>query len=130
LAQIRLLKSYSIKTGDVETQQLPESLREEYEKMRSPRGKILLGLRNSYELLSKLADDPLGQLYKENANRIINALETRNKSLFAHGFQPINRSDYQQFSEVIISFIQSGIAAVIPAKSQSNSSQFPTTLNI
>ncbi|HBL11266.1 MAG TPA: TIGR02710 family CRISPR-associated protein [Cyanobacteria bacterium UBA11162] len=130
LAQIRLLKSYGIKTGDVDPQQLPESLREEYEKMRSPRGKILLGLRNSYELLSKLADDPLGQLYLENANRIINALETRNNSLFAHGFQPITSSDYQQFREVIISFIQSGIAAVIPTNSKSNPSQFPTTLNI
>jgi CRISPR-associated protein (TIGR02710 family) len=130
LAQIRLLKSYSIKTGDVETQQLPESLREEYEKMRSPKGKILLGLRNSYELLSKFDDEPLGQLYLENANRIINALETRNNSLFAHGFQPITCSDYQKVSEVIITFIQSGIAAVIPAKSKSNPSQFPITLNL
>lgn len=129
LAQIRLLKSYGIKTGNVETQQLPESLQEKYEKMRSPRG-ILLGLRNSYELLSELPDDPLGQLYKKNANRIISALETRNNSLFAHGFKPINSSNYQQVSEVIITFIESGINAVIPAKSKSNLLQFPTNLNI
>lgn len=130
LVQIRLLQSYCIRTGDVDIQQLPESLREEYEKMRSPiRGKILLGLRNSYELLSKLPDDPLGRLYQENATRIINALETRNNSLFAHGFKPITGSDYQKVSEVIVNFIQAGIAAVIAAKSKSQPPQFPTNLH-
>jgi CRISPR-associated protein (TIGR02710 family) len=131
LAQIRLLKSHSIKTGNVETQQLPESLREEYEKMRSPvTGKIQLALRNSYELLSKLPDDPLGKLYLESARKILNALETRNNSLFAHGFQPITGSDYQNVSKVIVNFVQSGIAAVIPPKSKSQALQFPTTLEI
>jgi CRISPR-associated protein (TIGR02710 family) len=131
LAQIRLLKSHSIKTGNVETQQLPESLREEYEKMRSPvTGKIQLALRNSYELLSKLPGDSLGKLYLENANKIINALETRNNSLFAHGFQPITRSDYQNVSNVIVNFIQSGIAAVIPPQSRYQALQLPTTLEI
>lgn len=131
LVQIRLITAYNIKTGDIVTQQLPESLREEYEKMRSPvKGKIQLALRSSYELLSKLPDDSLGQLYQANANKIINALETRNNSLFAHGFQPISGSDYQKVSEVIINFIQSGIAAVIPPKSKSQPLQFPIVLEI
>ncbi|NES19150.1 MAG: TIGR02710 family CRISPR-associated protein [Symploca sp. SIO3E6] len=131
LAQIRLLTKHGIKTGDVDIQLLPESLQEEYEKMRLPmKGKILLGLRNSYELLSKLPDDPLGQLYKKNANRIINALEARNNSLFAHGFQPIIDGDYQKVGGVIVNFIKEGIAAVIPPKSKSQPLQFPTTLDI
>lgn len=129
LAQIRLLKCYSIKTGNVETQQLPEFVREKYEKMRSSRG-IQLALRKSYELLSEFPDDPLGQLYLKNANKIINALETRNNSLFAHGFQPITSNAYLKVSQVIITFIKSGIDAVIPAKSKSKPSQLPTTLNI
>jgi CRISPR-associated protein (TIGR02710 family) len=131
LAQIRLLKSHSIKTDDVDTQQLPEPLRGEYEKMRLPdKGKIQLALRSSYELLSKLPNDMLGQLYLESARKILKVLETRNNSLFAHGFQPITGSDYQKVNEVIVNFVQSGIAAVIPPKSKSEALQFPTTLEI
>ena len=131
LAQIRLLTAYQIKTGDIDPQKLPESLREEYEKMRSPvKNKIQLALRNSYELLTKLTDDPLGQLYKKNANRIINALETRNNSLFAHGFQPITASDYQKVSEVVVSFIQDGIESVVYKQGDFQTLQFPKTLDI
>ncbi len=130
LAQIRLLKSYSIKTGDVETQQLPESLREEYEQMRSPvTGKIQLALRNSYELLSKLPDDPLGKLYLESARKILNALETRNNSLFAHGFQPITSREYQTVSEIFVTFIRDGIAAVV-SRNARTLPQFPTSLQV
>jgi len=131
LVQIHLLKIHKIKTGDVDTQQLPEPLRDEYEKMQSPdKCKIQLGLKNSYELLSKLPNDMLGKLYLEKAKKILNALETRNNSLFAHGFQPITGSDYQKVSEVIVNFVQSGIAAVISSKSKSQALQFPTTLQI
>ena len=131
LAQIRLLKSHNIKTGDVDIQELPEFLREEYEKMRSPvTGKIQLALRNSYDLLSKFPDDdPLGKLYLERANKIINALTIRNNSLFAHGFQPITCTDYQTVSEIFVTFIQDCIAAVALPKTQTPP-QFPTSLEI
>jgi len=133
LAQIRLLTFYGIRTGDVDPQKLPESLQAEYEQKRSPvNHKIQLASKNSYELLSLLPEDPLGKLYQENANRIINALETRNNSLFAHGFQPITTSEYQKLAEVIVLFIQSSISAVIPPKfkSKTQPSQFPTNLDI
>ncbi|MEH1932749.1 MAG: TIGR02710 family CRISPR-associated CARF protein [Nostoc sp.] len=131
LAQIRLLKSYNIKTGDIDIQQLPEFLRDEYEKKRSPlKGKIQLALRSSYELLSKFSDDPIGKLYQESANKIINALEVRNNSLFAHGFQPITSSDYQNVSEVFVNFIQSGVKAVLTPKLQLQPPQFPNNLEI
>ncbi|MBX9256493.1 TIGR02710 family CRISPR-associated protein [Desmonostoc muscorum CCALA 125] len=131
LAQIRLKKTYSIKTGDVDIQQLPEYLRNEYEQQRSPtKALIQLALSKSYELLSKLTDDPIGKLYQENANKIFNALEVRNSSLFAHGFQPINISEYQKVSEVFIHFIQSAITSITPHKLQVGSSQFPTNLDL
>lgn len=131
LAQIRLKKTYGIRTGDVDLQQLPESLRNEYEQKRSPvRGVIQLALRSSYELLSKLPNDTLGKVYQENANKIINALEVRNNSLFAHGFQPTNSSDYQKVSEVFVNFIQSAIMAVIPQKLQAQAPQFPSSLEL
>jgi len=131
LVQIHLLKIYKIKTGDVDTEQLPEPLREEYEKMRaSDKSKIQLGLKSSYELLSKLPKDKLGKIYLDNAKRILSVLETRNNSLFAHGFQPIIGSEYQKVSEVIVNFVQSSIFAVIPPNSKSQILQFPTTLEI
>ncbi|MEI2583523.1 TIGR02710 family CRISPR-associated CARF protein [Scytonema sp. PRP1] len=131
LAQIHLLKSYGIRTGDVNTQQLPEYLQEEYEKKRSPIKKLIqLSLRSSYELLNKLPNDPIGKLYQENANKIINALEVRNNSLFAHGFQPITSNNYQKVSEAFVIFIQSALTTIIPPRLQLQPPQFPKNFEI
>jgi CRISPR-associated protein (TIGR02710 family) len=131
LAQIRLKNTYGIKTGDVEIQQLPEALRNEYEQKRSPvNGLIQLALRNSYELLTKLPDDPIGKLYQKNANKIMNALEVRNNSLFAHGFKPINSENYQKVTEVFVNFIQCAIADVVQPRLQIQPPQFPKHLEI
>jgi len=75
-----------------------------------------------------LDSDPLGQLFLTYKERIINSLEIRNYSLFAHGFQPISESSYRAFEQVIGGFIREGIAAVIPSKSKSGSRQFPQAL--
>lgn len=129
LAQIRLFKAYEIQTGDVDITKLPEPLRPEYEAKRSQfNHKIQIGLAESYELLSKISDDSLGQLYLNKKSLINNALQTRNYSLFAHGFQSINESRYQTFNSVIGNFISDGIAAIITAKSKSHALQFPKSL--
>ncbi|MEH2051805.1 TIGR02710 family CRISPR-associated CARF protein [Nostoc sp.] len=134
LAQIRLVKSYGIRTGDVDIQKLPESLQNQYEQKRSSvqgvKGKIKLSLISSYELLTKLPDDHIGKLYQESANKIMNALEVRNNSLFAHGFQAIISSDYQKVREVFVNFIEAAITAVIPSKLQLKPPQFPKNLEI
>lgn len=87
-------------------------------------------MRNSYELLEKLLNEPVGKLYTIEKNRIIQALSIRNNSLFAHGFKPINQSDYQGVSGVFINFIQNAVESVIEPKLKSHPSQFPTFLNI
>ncbi|MFM6156012.1 MAG: TIGR02710 family CRISPR-associated CARF protein, partial [Sphaerospermopsis kisseleviana] len=131
LAQIRLLKTYGMKTGDIDTAKLPENLRDKYEKKRSNvKGKIQIALRSSYDLLSELPDDPIGKIYLENANKIINALEVRNNSLFAHGFKPITSTDYENVSEVFVNFIKSAISSVVSNKPQIQPPQFPTDLEI
>lgn len=131
LAQIRLLQNYEIKTGNVELEKLPESLRTEYEQKRSTfNNKIQLALRNSYILLSKLDRDPLGQLYEKNSKRIFTALEKRNNSLFAHGFQPITSNDYRVMDDVVVKFIEDGVNLVISPKEKFKALQFPTSLNI
>jgi CRISPR-associated protein (TIGR02710 family) len=129
LEQIRLFKNYGILTGDVDVLKLPESLQAEYEKMRSSRNhKIMISLFQSYELLSKLGEDPLGKLFVLHRGEIQNSLEVRNNSLLAHGFEPVNESRYRSFYSVIGSFIQEGITSVISSKSKSSSLQFPQSL--
>ncbi len=131
LAQVHLWKIYQIKTGDVNIGKLPELLHEKYKSMRSPsNNKIEIALKKSYELLSELSNDTLGLLYQEKANAILNALKIRNYSILAHGLRPINNSDYQSFSKVVVPFIEAGIAAVVPANLKFQSVQFPPAISI
>ena len=126
LAQIRLLKAYGLETGDLDLAKLPEHLRDKYRDESSK--KIKIGLRKSYELLSQLDNDPIGQLYRHQEGKIIGALEIRNSSLFAHGFEPIVKQKYEKVFGSISDFIQAGIKAVDDSKFKSLPSQFPTSL--
>lgn len=132
LGQIRLLQTYSIKTGDVDLQKLPEFLHKTYTDpaLRSNDGKIQLALTKSYMLLSEVPDDPLGKIYQQQGAKIQNALQIRNYSLFAHGFKPITKGDYQAFSGAVAGFIQTSIGALVPTKLKSQPSQFPRSLDI
>lgn len=131
LAQIRLSKEYNIQTGDVAIHKVPEFLQPKYGSLpiNSPDGKIQLGLEKSYVLLSELPDDSLGKIYQQQASKIKNALHIRNYSLFAHGFSPIMKGEYQAFSEVVVGFITSSIAILVPDKSKFQPVQFPQELD-
>lgn len=130
LEQTRLFKHYDILTGDVDVAKLPENLQPEYEarKASNSKKKLQLALFQSYDLLSKLHNDPLGELFLVYKERINHCLEIRNHSLFAHGFQPINEIGYREFNKIIGEFIRQGIITVIPAKSKPSASQFPQSL--
>jgi CRISPR-associated protein (TIGR02710 family) len=132
LVQIRLLQTYDIKTGHVDTQKLPTSLQEKYADpaLRSRDGKLQLALTRSYVLLSELPDDPLGQLYLRYVDRIQNALQVRNYSLFAHGFTPITKTAYQNLSSVFADFIQAGLAAIVAPAMLTTAPQFPKALSL
>jgi hypothetical protein len=127
-----LLQTYDIKTGHVDTQKLPTSLQEKYADpaLRSRDGKLQLALTRSYVLLSELPDDPLGQLYLRYVDRIQNALQVRNYSLFAHGFTPITKTAYQNLSDVFVGFIQAGIAAIVAPAQLATTPQFPKELSL
>lgn len=130
LVQVRLWKTYELKTGDLDIFKLPEALRPSYQ-TKHDKGKVTIALCDSYELLVKLNNDPLGQLYKQQRSYLLEALKLRNRSLFAHGFQPIDRANYQHMSDTIGGFIAAGIALAIEPKFKAISPlQFPTSLNI
>ncbi|MBW4652554.1 MAG: TIGR02710 family CRISPR-associated protein [Kaiparowitsia implicata GSE-PSE-MK54-09C] len=127
LAQIRLKQHYDLETGDLDVTKLPEFLRETYVADRNPRtGKIQIPLWKSYLLLSQLLDDPLGRHFQPQANRLQDALHVRNQSLLAHGFTPVTNRDYQNSGQVIQTFIETALDALIPGKQRSPLPQFPT----
>jgi len=102
-AQIRLEKEYGYHTGDLRLNQLPKDLRDEYkEHLRGD--KLILGLRNDYELLSKL-EDPIGRTFKEWDVRIVDALTRRNSSIGAHGLIPMGEEDYHLVADSLEGFI-------------------------
>lgn len=124
LEQVRLWEAYGIKTGDVDLEKLPETVRPQYENSRSPAGKIQLPLFRAYTLLQAFPDDPIGKLFESSVNRIQNALQVRNYSILAHGLRPVTKSDYRQLEAAIAPFIRDAIASVVSDKSSSRV-QFP-----
>lgn len=122
LAQVRLSMAHGIETGDLDPTKLPAHLQAKFD-----RDKI--ALRQSYDLLSQLDGDPIGQLYRQQQPRIVDALKIRNNSLFAHGFQPIVERDYQTVLMAIGGFIEAGIKLVAGDKFAALP-QFPTQLTI
>lgn len=129
LAQIQLKQGPGLETGNLDLGQLPEPLCDTYAADRNPRtGKIQISLWKSYLLLSQLPDDPLGRHFQPQANRLQDALQTRNQSLLAHGFTPVTRRDYQNSGQVIQTFIETALDALIPAKQRNPLPQFPVNV--
>jgi len=102
-AQIRLEKEYGYRSGELVLDQLPDHLKDEY-KGYARNGKLLLGLRDDYVLLSKL-EDPVGIKFNEREGRIIDALTRRNSSICAHGLVPLYEEDYNMVKDRLQGFI-------------------------
>jgi len=103
-AQIRLEKEYQISTSDLKLDQLKNDIRTYYETRVRDDGKVILGLREDYELLLRLKD-PIGKVYEAQKSKIINALTKRNQSIGAHGTTPLMNNDYQLVWNVLKGFI-------------------------
>jgi hypothetical protein len=91
-AQVRLEKEYGYDSSDLKLEQLPADLQGMY-KGRVRDNKLILGLREDYELLLKLGD-PVGRKYEERKGRMIDAIKRRNYSISAHGLTPLVEGDY------------------------------------
>lgn len=88
----------------LELSDLPEELQKEYETWVKNANKLLLGLREDYELLLKL-DDPLGREFKKRENKILTALNRRNLSIGAHGLTPLEERAYHMVEKALKGFI-------------------------
>lgn len=103
-AQIRLEQIRGYKLGKLKLEELDEYLRPEYSKYVREGGRLILGLREDYELLYKLKD-PIGEEFKQNESKILDALSYRNSSIFAHGITPLRENDYMLVGDRLRGFI-------------------------
>ena len=124
VAQIRLFKEHGLDSNKLTLNDLPESLRSEYELFVRDKGKVLLGLRESFGLLNRL-DDPVGGLFETKCNAVIGALTTRNNSILAHGTEPVGRDNYENVWKTLHGFISE---AVNLAEGRLDVPQFPRDL--
>lgn len=118
-AQIRLSNAHKIQTGAVPLERLPADW------VRPPdNGKtVKLGLLDSYRFLSKVfPDDPMGWIFIEMEKKLLNSLKIRNNSLFAHGFKPVSRSDYENILGPVNEFIRRAVPEI------GDAAQFPTEI--
>ncbi len=124
LSQIRLAqRDPALKSDDLDAGLLPESLRSKYEAWREAgeKGKIKLGLRQDYELLAEL-NDPLGSVYQNYSNRLLQALTYRNESILAHGETPVVHDRWQEMYQITGEFVQVGLQTL---KVRLDAPQFP-----
>jgi CRISPR-associated protein (TIGR02710 family) len=91
-----VLRRYEIDTDDVDTRKIPPRHRVGFEALRSmDDGKVRVGMRKAFELLAIL-EAPLGLRF-EAKKELQPLLQTRSKSILAHGTSRVSKEDCQAF---------------------------------
>ena len=119
VAQLRLARCYGVVTGDVDVARLEALGVDEGARRRlgitsgeeagaqapaGGRGRVQLGLRKAWELLSEL-DDPVAKAFlgstegRKDDKWLKDALEVRNQSVLAHGLRATTADDWQRVGE-------------------------------
>lgn len=129
-AQIHLKVRHALATGDLDLERVPEAARSAF--FRGPHGRVQTGVRGAYELLRHFPDDPVGRVFTDETtglgDRLMNALQIRNQSLFAHGFRPLERREYEQVHEAVRTFVEAARSALGLKKRPPGAVQFPVDL--
>ncbi len=110
LAQIRMERQHGYRSESLTLQDLPENLRAVYTSRVRNDGRVILGLRDDYELLSR-RDDPVGALFMNHESRLLDALKRRNESIGAHGLKPLAEQDYRYVHAVLAEFLDGAARA-------------------
>jgi CRISPR-associated protein (TIGR02710 family) len=100
-ARIRLAGFHGINTAKVHPDQVPEALRSEFCRRYmvsegDSRGNLKLPLSAAYRLLVELKDE-LGSQFRAYEKEIGALLDNRNKSILAHGGQPVSEDLCKRF---------------------------------
>ena len=102
-AQVRLYKSYKIKSWDVPPEQLPQGLQEVCRTcyLDDIDGKYKLPLQAQFRVLAGLGDQ-LGQAFLREWQKMKPLLDAANHAVLGHGFEPVKSERVQQFYEVVV----------------------------
>jgi CRISPR-associated protein (TIGR02710 family) len=103
MAKVRLKVAYQLDNSDLDIERLPRAMRDDY-LPEEPGEKIQLPLHRSYALLAGLGD-PLGESYLDTQDELRKALNVRNMSLLAHGFEPVTEKTYRNLLEIALTFM-------------------------
>ena len=108
-AQIRFA-SFGINTSDIHEDQLPGEVRAEFTNKYRDNidNRIKLPLYGAYKVL-ELLKEPAGAIFFEQWPQMKLLLDSRNKSILAHGLDPIKRERYAEMFKLVCKI--SGIAA-------------------
>lgn len=105
VGQYRLLSQYGLATHQVPLARVPEPLRKEWAKYANREGNLRLPLQQAYQLLEGLGD-PLGERFR--ALRLFSEpgrpslLDVRDRSICAHGFDPIREDTARKLFSVAL----------------------------
>jgi len=102
-AKFRLQRQYGVSTEDVKSEQIPESIRPEFnQKYHDVReGKLRLPLFAAYRLLDAHGDE-LGQRFVARQEEILKLLSLRNLSPLGHGENPVGQEGYARFRVLLV----------------------------
>jgi len=111
-AQIRLRTEHAVNTDDIDLGQLPADARKAFDQqVDQGRKKITAGLYLSYNLLRNLSD-PIGPIYESWEKKINDLLDQRNRSILAHGEQPVGQDMWQRAHLLAREFLGEAAAAI------------------
>ena len=129
LAQIELKKTFRLSTGNIEIDLLPSDIQGEYRRKleHSGKNKLEIALTNSFDLLARLGNS-MGLRWEAKRAELVNSLQTRNTSLFAHGFTRVDSKGWNEFSSVFGGFIRQEIDHVIRQSGALPLQQLPSSV--
>ncbi len=94
LAQFELYTKFGLETGEIDLEKLRKlGVLEKWFEVRENKNAEQVGLAPAYELL-KLLGNPVGELLSDEVKEFLN---TRNYSILAHGFEPVDRDRAEKF---------------------------------
>ncbi len=104
IAQLRLEKRGYPDTGAVPVDSLPESLRADVQATACD-GLVKLGLQESWRLLAELGDDAAANFMQRFGDPKKSVLTARNRSILAHGFNPIKKQSAEQLFDAALELL-------------------------
>ncbi len=103
-AKITLLKDCGIDNSNIDLEKIPEPLHEKLMKYKNEENIIEIPYQASYELLHDLKHK-LGEKYMQEKEELRKIQGIRNKSLLAHGYEPIDEKKCKNLLDITLNFL-------------------------